>query len=164
VIDDFGRQVIAPRELLNRWIVPLDRRVDYLALKYGVKFQIPFEVMVVFATNLDPRDLADEAFLRRLQNKVYVEAVDGMLFDEIFRRVATARSVPYEPDSAEYLRKLCYEHGCPELRACYPADICQILIAISLYENRAPRANHADLERAANLYFAKDLSRPNLNT
>ena len=59
LIDDFGRQLISPRDLLNRWIVPLDRRVDYLSLQYGVKFQIPFEVMVVFATNLDPNDLAD---------------------------------------------------------------------------------------------------------
>jgi hypothetical protein len=156
VIDDFGRQMIAPRELLNRWIVPLDRRVDYLTLKYGVKFQIPFEVLVIFATNLDPRDLADEAFLRRLQNKVLVEPVEDALFDEIFRRVMTARSVPYEPDSADYLRKLCYEHGATELRACYPADICQILVSISLYENRTPRASHADLERAATLYFAKN--------
>src|SRR4030095_3839897 len=104
IIDDFGRQLMSPRDLLNRWIVPLDRRVDYLSLRYGVKFQVPFEVLVVFATNLEPRDLADEAFLRRLQNKIFIEAVDPGLFDEIFRRVMTARSVPYEPDSAEYLR------------------------------------------------------------
>ena len=155
VIDDFGRQLVAPRELLNRWIVPLDRRIDYLSLKYGVKFQIPFEVMVVFATNLDPHDLADEAFLRRLQNKVLVEAVEPVLFDEIFRRVMTARNVPYDADSAEYLRKLCADMGYAELRACYPADICQILVSISQYENRTPRATHGDLERATALYFAR---------
>ncbi|HEX8984912.1 MAG TPA: AAA family ATPase, partial [Bryobacteraceae bacterium] len=155
VIDDFGRQLIPPRELLNRWIVPLDRRVDYLSLRYGVKFQVPFEVMVVFATNLEPRDLADEAFLRRLQNKIFIEAVDPALFDEIFRRVMTARGVPYESDSAEYLRGLCADHGYTELRACYPADICQILVSISLYETRTPRAGHEDLRRATDLYFAK---------
>ncbi|MGD0015660.1 MAG: AAA family ATPase [Bryobacteraceae bacterium] len=155
VIDDFGRQLIAPRELLNRWIVPLDRRVDYLSLHYGVKFQIPFEALVVFATNLEPRDLADEAFLRRLQNKIEVENVDEVLFDEIFRRAMTARGVPYDPDSAEYLRGLCHEHGNAELRACYPADICSILVAISHYENRPARASHEDLERAVNLYFAR---------
>jgi hypothetical protein len=154
VIDDFGRQLMSPRELLNRWIVPLDRRVDYLSLKYGVKFQIPFEVLVAFATNLDPRELADEAFLRRLQNKILVEAVDQGLFDEIFRRVMTARSVPYEPDSSEYLRRLCFDRGCTELRACYPADICNILVAISKYENRPPQASREDLERAVTLYFA----------
>jgi energy-coupling factor transporter ATP-binding protein EcfA2 len=155
VIDDFGRQLMSPRELLNRWIVPLDRRVDYLSLRYGVKFQIPFETMVVFATNLDPRELADEAFLRRLQNKVYVEAIDPQLFDEIFRRVASARNMPYEPDTAEYLRKLCYREGSMELRACYPADICSILVAISNYEGRPVRANKEDLERAVALYFAQ---------
>jgi hypothetical protein len=154
VIDDFGRQLMSPRELLNRWIVPLDRRVDYLSLKYGVKFQIPFEVLVAFATNLDPRELADEAFLRRLQNKILVEAVDQGLFDEIFRRVMTARSVPYEPDSSDYLRRLCFDRGCTELRACYPADICNILVAISKYENRPPQASREDLERAVTLYFA----------
>ena len=76
IIDDFGRQLMSPRDLLNRWIVPLDRRVDYLTLRYGVKFQIPFELMVVFSTNLEPTDLADEAFLRRIHNKIFVEAVD----------------------------------------------------------------------------------------
>src|SRR5580765_3631056 len=69
IIDDFGRQVLSPRELLNRWIVPLDRRVDYLTLASGMKFQVPFELMVVFSTNLNPHDLADEAFLRRIQTK-----------------------------------------------------------------------------------------------
>jgi energy-coupling factor transporter ATP-binding protein EcfA2 len=155
VVDDFGRQLMSPRELLNRWIVPLDRRVDYLALRYGVKFQIPFEMLVVFATNLDPRELADEAFLRRLHNKVYVEAVEPHLFDEIFRRVATARNIPFEADSADYLRKLCFREGSMELRACYPADICDILVSIANYEGRAARMSKADLERAVALYFAQ---------
>jgi hypothetical protein len=158
VIDDFGRQAVAPRELLNRWIVPLDRRVDYLTLRYGVKFQIPFEVLVVFATNLEPTELADEAFLRRLQNKVLVEPVEEALFDEIFRRVVTARNVPCDPDSAAILRRLCAEHGHAELRACYPADVCQILVSISLYENRPPHASREDLERAATLYFERSVS------
>src|SRR6185295_2687822 len=83
LIDDFGRQLMSPRDLLNRWIVPLDRRVDYLTLCYGVKFQIPFENMVVFSTNLEPSDLADEAFLRRIHNKILVEAVDKHSFDQI---------------------------------------------------------------------------------
>ena len=87
IIDDFGRQLMSPRDLLNRWIVPLDRRVDYLMLRYGVKFQIPFELMVVFSTNLEPTDLADEAFLRRIHNKIFVEAVDEKAFDQIFHRV-----------------------------------------------------------------------------
>lgn len=155
IIDDFGRQLMSPRDLLNRWIVPLDRHVDYLALRYGVKFQIPFELMVVFSTNLEPADLADEAFLRRIHNKLYVEAVDTGSFDQIFHRVVQARSITAEPDSAEYLRKLCLREGRTELRACYPSDICNILLSIGRYEGRPPVMSKSELERAASLYFAK---------
>ncbi len=156
LIDDFGRQLMSPRDLLNRWIVPLDRRVDYLTLRYGVKFQIPFELMVVFSTNLEPSDLADEAFLRRIHNKIYVEAVDASSFDQIFSRVIQARGLQSEPDSAEYLRKLCLREGRTELRACYPSDICNILNSIGRYEGRAPIMTKAEMERAAALYFAKN--------
>jgi hypothetical protein len=155
IVDDFGRQLMSPRDLLNRWIVPLDRRVDYLTLRYGVKFQIPFELLVVFSTNLDPSDLADEAFLRRIPNKIYVESVTPQVFDQIFDRVVAARRVPTEPDSAEYLRRLCLREGRTELRACYPTDICNILSSISQYENRPIQMTKADLERATALYFAK---------
>jgi len=155
IVDDFGRQLMSPRDLLNRWIVPLDRRVDYLTLRYGVKFQIPFELMVVFSTNLEPSDLADEAFLRRIQNKIYVEPVSPAVFDQIFQRVVAARRVPAESDSAEYLRKLCLREGRTELRACYPNDICNILESISNYEGRPISMTKPDLERATALYFAK---------
>jgi predicted ATPase with chaperone activity len=155
LIDDFGRQLMSPRDLLNRWIVPLDRRVDYLTLRYGIKFQIPFELMVVFSTNLEPSDLADEAFLRRIHNKIYVEAVDAPAFDQIFSRVVASRNIQSEADSAEYLRKLCLRDGRAELRACYPADICNILLAIGRYEGRPPQMTKPELERAAALYFAR---------
>ena len=155
IIDDFGRQLMSPRDLLNRWIVPLDRRIDYLSLRYGVKFQIPFELMVVFSTNLDPADLADEAFLRRIHNKIYIEACDPPVFDLIFHRVAEGRGIRTEPDSAEFVRRLCLREGRSELRACYPSDICRILESISRYENREIRMNRSDLERAAALYFAR---------
>src|SRR5690242_4897780 len=155
LIDDFGRQLMSPRDLLNRWIVPLDRRVDYLTLRYGVKFQIPFELMVVFSTNLEPSDLADEAFLRRIHNKIFVAAVDEKSFDQIFTRVVGGYNIPYEPDSADYLRKLCLREGRTELRACYPADICNILLSIGKYESRPARMTKPELERAAALYFAK---------
>jgi hypothetical protein len=155
IIDDFGRQLMSPRDLLNRWIVPLDRRVDYLTLRYGVKFQIPFELMVVFSTNLDPADLADEAFLRRIHNKIYIEACDAVVFDQIFHRVVASKSIPFEPDSAEFLRKICLREGRVELRACYPSDICTILQSISRYESRPVQMTKPDLERAAALYFAR---------
>jgi len=155
IIDDFGRQLMSPRDLLNRWIVPLDRRVDYLTLRYGVKFQIPFELMVVFSTNLDPSDLADEAFLRRIQNKIEVEPVAPQVFDMIYQRVISMRNVPAEYDSAEYLRRLCLADGRSELRACYPLDILNILTSISQYESRPVQVTKPDLERAVQLYFAR---------
>ena len=155
IVDDFGRQLMSPRDLLNRWIVPLDRRVDYLTLRYGVKFQIPFELMVVFSTNLDPNDLADEAFLRRIHNKIFVDAVDAETFDQIFNRVVARRHVPHDPDSAEYLRQLCLSDGRTELRACYPDDVCNILHSIGRYEGKTVGMTKADLERATALYFAK---------
>jgi hypothetical protein len=155
VIDDFGRQLIPPRDLLNRWIVPLDRHVDYLMLRYGVKFQIPFDMMVVFATNLDPASLADEAFLRRIQNKILVEEITPGVFDEILRRATLAKSIAYDQDMADYLRHLCLRDGRSVLRACYPGDVTRVLMSISQYEGRPPRLTRTDLERAVNLYFAR---------
>ena len=155
VIDDFGRQVLSPQYLLNRWIVPLDRRVDFLTLKYGLKFQIPFEMTVVFSTNLNPSDLADEAFLRRIPNKIYVDPVDPEIFDMIFKRIAGEKNLSCEPESAKCLRELCQNAGCGELRACQPKDILDILIAISAYEGRSPTVSPQDIERAGTLYFSK---------
>jgi len=156
VIDDFGRQLVSPRELLNRWIVPLDRRVDYLSLKYGLKFEIPFQVLVVFATNLKPTELADEAFLRRIHNKIRIDAVSTESFDEIFRRVARARKVTMAPESFEDLRRLVLAGGRTELRACYPIDVCNILNSIASYESREATASLADLKRAVELYFTTE--------
>jgi hypothetical protein len=155
LIDDFGRQVLSPRELLNRWIVPLDRRVDYLTLSYGIKFQIPFEMMVVFSTNLNPDDLADATFLRRIQNKVFVEPVDVPTFNEIWRRVAIMKKLPYDPEIVDYVRSLVLSDGRSELRACYPLDLCNIILSISDYEKRTPQMSKDDLQRAVNLYFTQ---------
>jgi len=155
IIDDFGRQMLSPRELLNRWILPLDRHVDYLTLASGMKFQAPFEMMVVFSTNLNPHDLADEAFLRRIQTKVLVENVSNDGFDEIFRRIVEKNQTPCEPGCAEYLRERCKKAGAEYLRACYPNDIFRLVKAISEYEGRAVRLTHANIDRAVRLYFAK---------
>ena len=155
IIDDFGRQVLSPRELLNRWIVPLDRRVDYLTLASGMKFQVPFELMVVFSTNINPYELADEAFLRRIQTKVLVENVNADVFDQIFQRVAHTNQVPYEPGCSEYLRERCTAAGAQFLRACYPMDIYKLVRAISEYEGRPVRLTRANIDRAVGLYFAK---------
>lgn len=155
IIDDFGRQVLSPRELLNRWIVPLDRRVDYLTLASGMKFQVPFELMVVFSTNLNPNSLADEAFLRRIQTKVEVNEVSDEIFEEIMRRVLTAQQVPSEPGCVEYLRDRCRAAGGGLLHACYPTDIYRLVKSISEYEGRPVRMTRANIDRAVGLYFAK---------
>jgi predicted ATPase with chaperone activity len=159
VIDDFGRQMLAPRDLLNRWIVPLDRRVDYLTLSSGMKFQVPFEMMVVFSTNLDPHDLADEAFLRRIQAKVMVDNVTPEVFEEIFRRVMQANQVPTEPGCAEYLRERCEQYVARVLRACYPMDVYRLVRAISEYEGRPVRMTRVNVDRAVALYFAAPQSK-----
>jgi hypothetical protein len=155
IIDDFGRQMINPRDLLNRWIVPLDRRVDFLSLRTGVKFPIPFEMLVVFSTNLDPRQLADEAFLRRIQNKIKVDVITPEMFDSILERVCSDYEIAFEPEVAAYLRQKCNPDGKGVLRACYPRDMVRILLSIAEYEHRAPRLNNEDMDRALNLYFAK---------
>ncbi|HUK16027.1 MAG TPA: hypothetical protein VLW65_06410 [Bryobacteraceae bacterium] len=155
IIDDFGRQMLSPRDLLNRWIVPLDRRVDYLTLASGMKFQVPFELMVIFSTNLNPHELADEAFLRRIQTKVLVDNVSSEVFDEIFRRIAAAYNVPFEAGAAEYLRERCLAAGYKFLRACYPQDIYKLVKAISEYEGRPVRLTKANIDRAVGLYFAR---------
>ena len=154
VIDDFGRQVISPRDLLNRWIVPLDRRVDYLTLHHGQKLCIPFEVMVVFATNLDPSELADEAFLRRIHNKIYIEPVTTECFQEILARALGERGMSCDAGTASYVVELCLRHG-DALKACYPADLCDILMWRSAYEGRAPEVTTGELDRAAELYFTR---------
>jgi predicted ATPase with chaperone activity len=155
IVDDFGRQVLSPRELLNRWIVPLDRRVDYLTLASGMKFQVPFELMVVFSTNLSPSELADEAFLRRIQTKVMVDNVSNEVFDEIFRRVVEKNQTPTEPGCAEYLRDRCRSVSGEHLHACYPIDIFRVVKSISEYEGRAVRMTREAIDRAVALYFAR---------
>jgi hypothetical protein len=163
VIDDFGRQILTPEYLLNRWIVPLDRRVDYLSLSYGAKFEIPFETTVVFSTNLEPSDLADEAFLRRIQNKILVEPVTPQDFDRIFHRILKSKDLPHELNIAEMLRKLCTFFTGKELRACYPNDIVTIIESISHYEGTPTEINKDNLKRAATIYFTrgiKDVHKP----
>jgi hypothetical protein len=155
IIDDFGRQIISPQFLLNRWIVPLDRRVDYLTLQYGVKFQIPFEMIVLFSTNLDPNDLADPAFMRRIQNKIYVEPVNSEVFDKIFYRLVEESNLTCENNSAAFLRELCQSLGTGDLQACIPADIIEIVTSIDRYEGRPLELSKENLRRAAMLYFTK---------
>ena len=152
LIDDFGRQMMSPRDLLNRWIVPLDRRVDFLSLGGGTKFSVPFEVMVVFSSNLEPHELADEAFLRRIPNKILVEAVTPEIFDAIFRLTAHAFEIEFTPESAAVCRELCLSHSA-DLRPCFPRDLFEAIRGAALFEGVKPTLSRAALERAVAGYF-----------
>ncbi len=152
LIDDFGRQMMSPRDLLNRWIVPLDRRIDFLSLGSGRKFDVPFELMVVFSTNLEPSELADDAFLRRIPNKILIPGVDADTFDSIFRMTAAASGVEHSDGISAYCREVCERDG-GDLRPCYPRDLCNAIRAIALYEDRKPIATRAEIDRAATGYF-----------
>ncbi len=158
VIDDFGRQVFTPDELLNRWIVPLDRRVDYLSLNYGVSFEVPFDVKVILSTNLDPSDLGDEAFFRRIQSKVYVGAISDESFDWILARVAHADGISCDADSSAYLREVCRSRG-GDLRPYLPIAVCKLVLAVATYEGIPPSLDRSTVDRVLRLYFTESNSR-----
>lgn len=153
LIDDFGRQRITPRELLNRWIVPLDRRTDVLSLWSGVSFEIPFEVLVVFATNLGLSDLAEDAFLRRLKNKIKIGSFTLDLFQELLRRVCRDKGIACTPEMEDYVGEACMKHSPKGLRACYPRDIAEILCGTAAFEQRDPVLTRETVDRALSLYF-----------
>jgi hypothetical protein len=153
LIDDFGRQMVAPGALLNRWIVPLERRIDYLTLESGLKFPVPFEVLVVFSTNLDPSKLGDEAFFRRIQNKIFIGSTSMEEFDEILTRSAARFGVALDEDSHQLVRLVCREFGRGRMYPCYPVDLVKLTKAICDYEDEAPAITRSNLWRAAELYF-----------
>jgi predicted ATPase with chaperone activity len=153
IVDDFGRQRIRPEEMLNRWIMPLDRGIDFLTLAGGKKFEIPFDLLVVFATNLDPTKLADEAFLRRIQNKVKVNYVTREQFHEIFRRVCEQLQLTYDAAVVDlFMGELTDELKQP-LRACYPRDILHHICWAALYEGKLPRVDQGTVAQACRNYF-----------
>lgn len=153
IIDDFGRQRIRPDELLNRWVVPLDRRIDFLTLAGGKKIEIPFEMLVVFASNMNPFDLVDASFLRRIHTKIKIGAVSSAQFCEIFRRVAADRRVPFDPGIPEALIEFIQRILKQELRSCYPRDIVDQACWAARYEGRKPYLDLAALKRAVDAYF-----------
>jgi len=153
LIDDFGRQQVRPRDLLNRWIVPLENRIDYLTLHTGRKIEIPFDVLVIFSTNLPPKDLVDEAFLRRLRHKIEIIDPTYEEFREIFKSVAKAKRVQYSDQGLAYLLQEWYIKPNRKLRASHPRDICDQIIDISRYLSIEPVMSKDMLDRAAEAYF-----------
>jgi predicted ATPase with chaperone activity len=153
IIDDFGRQRMRPEELLNRWVVPLDRRVDFLTLAGGKKMEIPFELMVVFSTNLDPATLLEAAFLRRIPSKIKLNMVTPQEFREIFRRVCERTGLPYKAEVADEAAQIISNKFNEPLRACYPRDIVNQICWAARYEGKQPRLDRNTVMRALDTYF-----------
>jgi hypothetical protein len=153
VVDDFGRQRIPPRDLLNRWIVPLESRVDYLTLHTGRKFEIPFDVLIIFATNLKPESLADEAFLRRIPYKIYAKNPTLDEFSRIFEMNCRKRSLIYDPAYIEYLIKRYYQPRGLQMRACHPRDIIEQVLDRCRFQGREAVITRELLDAACESYF-----------
>jgi len=155
LIDDFGRQQVRPRDLLNRWIVPLENRLDYLTLHTGRKVEIPFDVLVVFSTNLPPRDLVDEAFLRRLRHKIEIGDPSNEEYREIFSQVAGQKGIQFNDQGLAYLLQEWYIKRGRKLRASHPRDLCDQILDIARYLSTEPVMSHEMLDRAAQSYFVE---------
>jgi hypothetical protein len=153
IVDDFGRQRLPAQELLNRWIVPLENHQDFLRLRTGQKFAIPFDQFIVFATNLEPHSLMDDAFFRRLRSKVKVDYVDRDQFVEIFRLYCDQYRLEFDPAAVEYLLGRYYDHGQRLLTACHPRDLLEQIIDYCRFHQLAPRLTPENLDRACQSYF-----------
>ncbi|MCX7623837.1 MAG: ATP-binding protein [Thermomicrobium sp.] len=152
LIDDFGRQRVPPRAILNRWIVPLEQRIDILTLHTGKQVEVPFEGLVIFSTNLQPTELVDEAFLRRIPNKIHLGNPTVQQFAEIFRAQCEELGIPFEPHGLTYLLRTYYV-GKRELRACHPRDILGALVGAARYLGQEPRLTPELIDRACRSYF-----------
>ncbi len=152
VIDDFGRQRVAPRELLNRWLLPLERRIDFLTLHSGKKIEVPFEQLVVFSTNLEEKDLVDEAFLRRMGYRARVEALTAAAFVEIFKRLASMREVAVDNECINHvLSRYALEKRI--MKGCEPRDLLNKVTDICLFEGRTLQLTPELVDLAWGNYF-----------
>jgi Mg-chelatase subunit ChlI len=135
LIDDFGRQLVSPKELLNRWILPLESRHDYLTTASGKKFEVPFEQLIIFSTNLDPRDLVDDAFLRRIRHKVEVLAPTRDVYERIFNLNAKRLAMSPCPEAVDYLYERYYSNNrSPRASDC--RDLLEIVQSICRFRRQ----------------------------
>ncbi len=152
LIDDFGRQRASPEQLLNRWIVPLDRDVDYLTTNDGRKIEVPFDLLLVFSTNRSPASLVDEAFLRRIQYKIEVKQPTQQEFAEILRRVCEQRSMTFYPQAADWIAQYCRERNIA-LRSCHPRDLMAHLDAAARFLGKPVELTPELVRLACETYF-----------
>jgi SpoVK/Ycf46/Vps4 family AAA+-type ATPase len=153
IVDDFGRQRIEPQSLLNRWIVPLERRMDFLTLHTGMKFDIPFDQLVIFSTNLEPAKLVDEAFLRRIRYKIQIGHPTVEEYKAIFKKVCDFNAVKFREDMFEYLLVNYYDLLNVKLNACHPRDLIDHVIDHSHYYNHPPELTKENIDSAWKNYF-----------
>ena len=154
VIDDFGRQRMTTDELLNRWIVPLEKRYDFLNLASGKKIQVPFDQLIIFSTNLEPRDLVDEAFLRRIPYKIEVVDPSEANFRELMKIMAGLLDIPYRQEPVDYVIEHHYKKNNRPFRNCQPRDLLLQVRNFCLYEDRAIEMTNEYFDYAAENYFA----------
>ncbi|MCA9968697.1 MAG: ATP-binding protein [Anaerolineales bacterium] len=157
LIDDFGRQQISPQQLLNRWIVPLESNIDFLRLQSGQSIEVPFRQLIVFSTNLDPGDLVDGAFLRRIQMKVEVGGPEERLFYQIFTLSCRAYNLPFDKNSFLHLLQKWYREPSRTMQAVHPRDIVKTVVSICDYENMQPRLTPELIDEACESYFVETL-------
>ena len=156
VIDDFGRQACSPRDFLNRWIVPLESRVDYLTLQTGQKFEIPFMTLIVFATNLKPAELADEAFLRRIHYKIFAESPTLEEFMRIFQNYTRQRELEFDRALIERMLREYYKPRQIALRGCHARDLIDHALSLADYLGEPRALTYELLEAACAGYFVDD--------
>lgn len=155
ILDDFGRQAVPPRQLLNRWIVPLERGTDFLSLHTGKKFEVPFDQITVFCTNLRPSELVDEAFLRRIRHKIKVGYQTEAEYLEILRRVCEMQGIPYKPETAEYLLDTYYRKTQRPLVGSQPRDLMDQIVDRARFRKTPPELTVEAIDAAAANYFVE---------
>ena len=153
LVDDFGRQQVRPTDLLNRWIIPLENQIDFLTLHTGRKVEVPFNELIVFSTNLPPRDLVDEAFLRRLRHKIRIGDPSFEEYRRIFKQVAESKNIPFNEENLAYLIKRWYIKPSRNLRGSHPREICNQIIDISKFLGCKPEMTRELLDQAADAFF-----------
>lgn len=154
MIDDFGRQIVSPKDLLNRWILPLEERVDFATLATGKKFQVPFEQLIILSTNLNPQELMDDAFLRRLRHKVKIDSPSRALYTEIFSLTCEQKNIPYEPRAIEFVYENYYEQGYVP-RSSDPRDLLEIVQSICRFRNQRMVLTQELMSEASARFFSK---------
>ncbi len=153
LIDDFGRQQVSTTDLLNRWIVPLESSIDFLRLSSGQTIVVPFRQLTVFSTNLDPHQLVDDAFLRRIQMKVGVLSPDEKLYFQIFVAMAKSLNVPFNKDAFLHLLQKWYREPGRKMQSVHPRDLLKIIVALCEYDSSPLRMTPELVDEACNSYF-----------